>query len=499
MENNIKKQNNTALITIPLIILFIFFGVFFNQPTSVILESLKDRIAYNFGWFYIFSISAILIFVVYLAFSKYGKIRLSEDYAEPQFSYIAWISMLFSAGMGIGLVFWGVGEPIKHFIEPLQSDPKSIAAAREAMNTTFFHWGVHQWAIYVVTALSISYFAYRYNKPLAFKTMLYPVFGEKITHNLAGNFIDSLAIIGTLFGIATSLGFGAMQINSGLQYVFDIPKNITITISIIFVLSIIATISAATGIKRGVKILSESNLWLSIFLMLFFLFFGSTIFILNSFVQTLGNYPKILIEKSFWTDAFKNRDWVKDWTIFYWAWVLSWAPFVGIFIARISFGRTIREFIGGVLIVPVLITFLWISIFGGTALDLELHQGITSISAAVQNDVSTAIFNIAHYLPFNFFISTIFLVVIAVYFVTSCDSGVLVINALVSGQYLHSSIYGRIFWGLAIGTIAALLMSFGGLKALQIATIIIALPFLLVIILGCFGLLKFMKRTEKNL
>lgn len=496
MRINITKPNNTALITIPLIILFVFSGVFFNQPTSIFLENLKDKIAYNFGWFYILSVSVILIFVIYLAFSKYGKIKLSDNNAEPQFSYPSWIAMLFSAGMGIGLVFWGVAEPIKHFIQPLQSDPKSVDSAREAMNITFFHWGLHQWAIYVVTALSIAYFSYRHNKPLAFKTMLYPIFGEKINHNIWGNFVDALAIIGTLFGIATSLGFGAMQINSGLNYVFDIPKNNAMVIVIIFILSAIATISAATGIKRGVRFLSNINLGLSIVLMLFFLFFGSTIFILNSFVQTLGNYPRILIEKSFWTDAFKNRDWIKDWTIFYWAWVLSWAPFVGIFIARISFGRTIKEFILGVLIVPVLITFLWISIFGGTALDLELHHGVTSISLAVQNDVSTAIFNIAHYLPFSLIVSAIFLLVIAIYFITSCDSGVLVINALVSGQYNNSSIYGRVFWGFAVGAIAAVLIDFGGLKALQTATIIITLPFLVIIILGCFGLLDFMKKTE---
>jgi choline/glycine/proline betaine transport protein len=497
MNLRIKNLNKTAIIIIPLITLFIFFGVFFNQPTSIFLENLKDKIAYNFGWFYIFSVSAILIFVIYLAFSKYGKIKLSDNNAEPQFSYTAWISMLFSAGMGIGLVFWGVGEPIKHFIDPLQSDPKSFAAAREAMNITFFHWGLHQWSIYVATALIIAYFSYRHNQTLTFKTILYPVFGEKINHSIWGNMVDALAIVGTLFGIATSLGFGAMQINSGLNYVFDIPKSNFMVITIIFILSIIATISAATGIKRGVKILSQTNLWLSVALMLFFLFFGSTVFILNNFVQTLGNYPITLIEKSFWVDAFKNRDWVKDWTIFYWAWVLSWAPFVGVFIARISFGRTIKEFIIGVLVVPVLITFLWISIFGGTALDLELHQGITSISLAAQNDVSTAIFNIAHYLPFSFVVSIIFLLVIAIYFVTSCDSGILVINALVSGKYTHSSIFGRIFWGFAVGAIAATLVSFGGLKALKTATIIIALPFLVIIILGCFGFMNFIKKTTK--
>lgn len=497
LKFKITKLNNIEIITAPLILLFIFFGTFFNKRSLVFFENLKNEISNDFGWFYILSVSIILIFVLYLAFSKYGKIKLGAANDKPHFSYLSWISMLFSAGMGIGLVFWGVGEPIIHYLSPLVSKPQTALAAKEAMNITFFHWGIHQWSVYVIVALVIAFFAYNHNQPLSFRTMLYPLLGKRI-NGLSGDFIDSIAIIGTLFGLATSLGFGAMQINSGLNYVFDVEKSKLVAIAIILILGTIATLSAVTGLKKGVKLLSETNLYISISLMIFFLIFGSTLFILNSFVQTIGSYPSILVEKSFWTDAFRNRGWIENWTIFYWSWVISWAPFVGIFIAKISYGRTIKEFVLTVLFVPTIITFMWISIFGGTALDMDLHQGIKEISNVVNQDVSTAIFMILEYMPLSGLISLIFLILISVYFVTSCDSGILVINSLTTHKHEHQSIAKRIFWGLTISSVAAILIAFGGLESLQTMTIVIALPFLIIMLLGCVGIFTFLKKPYSN-
>jgi choline/glycine/proline betaine transport protein len=492
------KNNLVALIVAPLIVAFMCFSIFYSETTLLYLSGLKYLISENFGWLYVLVSSAMVVVAFYLALSKYGSIRLGPNHVLPEFSFISWLSMLFSAGLAVGLVFWGVAEPVFHFLNPLELAPKSPEAARDALNITIFHLGFHVWAIYALTALIIAYFAYRYDKPLSFRTLLYPFMGDRVIKGFSGDIIDSVAVIATIFGISTSLGFGAMQMSSGLNHVFGVENSVTTSMILIFSLTTISTISAVTGVKRGVKILSEVNFYISIALVVFFLIFGSTIFMFNNFIQSIGDYASTFLSRSLWLDATQNRGWVNDWSIFYWAWTFSWAPFVGIFIARISYGRTIKEFVLGAILMPTFVALTWVVVFGGAALDFELNQGITAISQAVENDISTAIFHMLDYMPMTTLVSIVFLILIAIYFVTSCDSGALVISALVSKKYAHSPALWKAISGFSIGAVSVILINFGGLEAIKMVSIIAALPFLIFLSLGCIGLIKFMKKEEKG-
>ena len=476
-----------------LIVLFVLFTLIFQEPAETVFGAVQSFIAGAMGWFLILSVSLFLVFTIYIAFSKLGHVRLGGKDARPEFPTFAWMAMLISAGMGIGLMFWSVAEPIYHFQDPPALlgtiQPNSADAAQQAMGITFFHWGLHAWGIYALVGLSLAFFAYNWGLPLTIRSVFYPLLGERI-YGWPGNVIDILAVASTLFGLATSLGIGVQQVNAGLNFLFGLTVSTPIQVGLIAIITGFATASVVSGLGNGVRRLSELNMILAAVLMGFVLLVGPTLFILNSFVENLGYYAASLPTLSFWTETFSGTDWQNSWTVFYWGWWISWSPFVGIFIARVSKGRTVREFIVGVLLLPSMLTFLWMSVFGGTALSMELGDLSGVISGAVAEDVATALFVMLEQLPLTGITSFVGIVLVVVFFVTSSDSGSLVVDSLTSGGKLESPVPQRIFWAVMEGVVAAALLLGGGLSALQTASITTGLPFAVVLLVMCYSIYK---------
>ena len=477
-----------------LILLFVVFTLIFQEPAETAFGAVQGFIAGSLGWFFILSVSLFLIFTIFLAFSKLGQVRLGGPDAQPEFPTFAWVAMLISAGMGIGLMFWSVAEPIFHFQDPpaLLGDitPNTADAAKQALGITFFHWGLHAWGIYALVGLSLAFFAFNWGLPLTIRSVFYPLLGEKI-YGWPGNVIDILAVASTLFGLATSLGFGVQQVNAGFNFLFGLQISTPVQVGLIFIITGFATASVVSGLGNGVRRLSELNMTLAAVLMAFVLLVGPTLFILNSFVETLGYYAASLPTLSFWTETFSGTSWQNSWTVFYWGWWVSWSPFVGIFIARVSKGRTVREFILGVLLLPSMLTFLWMSVFGGTALSFELNEATAGvISTAVGDNVSTALFVMLQQLPLTGITTFVGIVLVVVFFVTSSDSGSLVVDSLTSGGKLESPVPQRVFWAVMEGVVAAALLLGGGLGALQTASIATGFPFAIVLLIMCYSIYK---------
>lgn len=449
----------------------------------------QDWVIDSFGWFYVASVSIFLLVALGLAISPAGRLRLGAEHVEPDFPYVSWLAMLFAAGMGIGLMYFAVAEPIQHYIAPPDVEPGTAAAAREAMVITFTHYGVHAWAIYAIVGLSLAYFSHRKGLPLTLRSGLQPLLGKRID-GVAGDAIDVFAICGTVFGLATSLGFGASQMAAGLAYVYKLPNSVITQIAIIAVVMGAATLSVLSGVDRGVRRLSELNLIIAVLLMLFVLIVGPTLFLLRAFVQNIGLYLDHFFIRSLTLYAYEPRAWMADWTLFYWAWWIAWSPFVGMFIARISRGRTIRQFVVGVLLVPAAFTFLWMTVFGNTAIALDLGPAAGGIAKAVHADLSTALFKFLEYLPGRSLTSTLAILLVAVFFITSADSGSLVIGTLASGGAEETPRFQRVFWCILLGATAALLLLAGGLGALQAATLMAALPFCFIMFLLIAGLIR---------
>jgi len=443
----------------------------------------------TFGWFYIAAVAVFVVVVLALGFGPAGKLKLGTDDSEPDFPYLSWLAMLFAAGMGIGLMYFAVAEPIQHYISPPEAKSGTIHAAREAMAITFHHYGVHAWAIYALVGLSLAYFTYRKNLPLTLRSGLAPILGKRI-HGPLGDAIDIFAVCGTVFGVATSLGFGVSQMTAGLGYIYGLPDTLTSKIVVIVLVMGAATLSVLSGADRGVRRLSELNLTIAVLLMLFVMALGPTLFLLRALVQNFGTYLDHFIMRTFTLYAYEPRAWMADWTLFYWAWWIAWSPFVGMFIARISRGRTIREFVIGVLFVPTAFTFLWMTVFGNTAIWLDLGTASGGIAQAVQANLSTALFRFLEYLPAASVTSTLAILLVAVFFVTSADSGALVIDTLASGGKEDTPRWQRMYWCVLLGATAALLLIAGGLGALQAATLLAALPFCFIMLLLAFGLVR---------
>ncbi|KQM31774.1 BCCT family transporter [Sphingomonas sp. Leaf10] len=443
----------------------------------------------TFGWFYIASVAVFLVVVLSLGFGPAGRLKLGPDDAEPDFPYVSWLAMLFAAGMGIGLMYFAVAEPIQHYISPPEAESGTITAAREAMAITFHHYGVHAWAIYALVGLSLGYFTYRKDLPLTMRSGLSPLLGKRIDGPI-GDAIDIFAVCGTVFGVATSLGFGVSQMTAGLTYEYGVPDGTVTRIAVIVLVMGAATLSVLSGADRGIRRLSELNLAMAILLMLFVLVLGPTLFLLRALVQNFGLYLDHFVMRTFTLYAYEPRAWMADWTLFYWAWWIAWSPFVGMFIARISRGRTIREFVIGVLFVPTAFTFLWMTVFGNTAISLDLGTAAGGIARAVQADLSTALFKFLEYLPFASVTSTLAIALVAVFFVTSADSGALVIDTLASGGAEDTPRWQRIYWCVLLGVTATLLLIAGGLGALQAATLLAALPFCFIMLLLAVGLVR---------
>jgi choline/glycine/proline betaine transport protein len=473
-----------------LTLFFVLYAAVFTEAAGSVFSAIHGWVTHSAGWFYILAVACFVVFVVVMALTDFGRTRLGPDHSQPDYSYASWFAMLFSAGMGIGLMFFGVAEPVMHYTAPPVGDAQTVDAAREAMRITFFHWGVHAWAIYAVVALSLAYFAFRHDLPLTIRSAFYPLIGERI-HGPLGHAVDTFAVLGTLFGVATSLGFGVMQINSGLEYLFGVPNNIVIQVILIVAITAVATLSVVLGLDSGIRRLSELNLLLAVGLLAFVLVAGPTVYLLQTLVQNTGTYLSGLFSMTFNLYARQEpTGWIGGWTLFYWGWWIAWSPFVGMFIARVSRGRTIREFVGGVLMVPVGFTFMWMTFFGDTAIYMVMKQGFTQLADAVAADASVALFQFLEHLPLSSLTSLVATLLVITFFVTSSDSGSLVVDMLTSGGAEDSPVWQRIFWAVAEGVVAAVLLMAGGLSALQTATIASALPFTVVMLLMCWGLVR---------
>ncbi|HHP7237902.1 BCCT family transporter [Longibacter sp.] len=479
-----------------LILAFVLFGAVFTDTAQSIFSTVQSSITAYTGWFYTLAVGIFLLFAIGLAVSPYGRIKLGPDDSEPDYSYTGWFAMLFSAGMGIGLLFYSVAEPVLHFLSPPGGgEGGTVAAAGEAMQVTFFHWGVHAWAIYIVVGLSLAYFSYRHDLPLTLRSALYPLVGDRI-YGPIGHSVDTFAVLGTMFGVATSLGLGVMQVNVGLHFLIGIPEAVWVQLALIAGITGMATISVVLGLDGGIRRLSELNLGLGVLLLLFLFAVGPTVFLMDAFVQNLGNYLQNIVSMTFRTYPFAESDWQSSWTLFYWAWWIAWSPFVGMFIARISRGRTIREFVSGVMLVPTLITFLWLTLFGNTGIEMILNGTGGAVQEAAQTSIPTALFALLGEFPFAVVSSGIATFVVITFFVTSSDSGSLVIDIITSGGEHDPPVAQRIFWAVTEGAVASVLLLAGGLQALQTAAITTALPFTFVLLIMCYGLLQGLRRDR---
>ncbi|GLP97643.1 BCCT family transporter [Paraferrimonas sedimenticola] len=451
--------------------------------------SLQANIIANGSWFYVLSVAVILLFVIYLGVSKYGSIRLGPEHSSPDYSLGTWISMLFAAGMGIGLMFFGVAEPLKQFLAPPTAEPQTLEAAREAMKVTFFHWGMHAWAIYAIVALVLAYFGYRHKLPLTLRSALYPLIGDKI-YRWPGHLVDIFAVIGTTFGVATSLGLGAAQVNAGLSYLFGLEVSTGHQITIMAVITGLAAVSVGTGLDKGIRRLSEANMVMAITLLVLIFVLGPSVFLLQAYVQNVGTYLSDIVRITFNLFAYEKSDWIGGWTIFYWGWWLAWAPFVGMFIARISRGRTIREFVMGVLLIPTAFTLLWMTVFGNSAIALVNEAGAAELEQMVISNTPVALFVFLEQFPWSQLLSLLAVLMIVVFFVTSCDSGAMIIDMLCSHGRNDTPLWQRLFWAIAVGVVAAVLLFAGGLSALQTMTIASALPFTVILLIALVGLMN---------
>lgn len=476
------------IITILMIIALIFVCLAFPSDVGIWFKQAQIAVTSNFGWFFVITVNIILIFAIYLAFSKYGKIRLGGDDAEPEFSKPSWFAMLFSTGMGIGIMFFSIAEPVSHFFNPPRAVENDVQAATQAMEFTGLHWGLHAWAIYAMVGLALAFFGFNRKLPMTFRSLFYPFLGEKI-HGWWGHIIDILSALATIFGLSTSLGLGVTQISSGLQYLYGWEISPLMQAAIIVFVIGIATISVFSGLDKGVKFLSNANMYLASAFMILIFILGPTLFILKGYIQNTGAYLANFIDISTWNDTYQDSGWQNVWTIFYWAWWIAWSPFVGSFIARISKGRTIKEFILGVLLIPGLITLLWMNVFGGSALEM-IMSGDLSLVAAVKDDISTALFVFLDHFPFAQFLSILAIILIFSFFITSSDSGSLVVDNITSGNYGESPVWQRVFWSFAQGFIAIVLLWGGGLDTLQTAVIITGLPFAMILLVMCYSLHK---------
>ncbi|QKG29525.1 BCCT family transporter [Campylobacter sp. RM16187] len=498
-----NSKFNTSVFYPSVFIIFVIaiFSVLFPAYSSKFFKSMQDFITIKFGWFYVLAIAIIVLSVIMLGFSKFGDIKLGADHSKPEYTNLSWFGMLFAAGMGIGLVFFGVSEPLMHYLNPPVGEPKSMEAAKLAMNITFFHWGVGAWATYAIVALILAFFAYRHNLPLTLRSAFYPLIGERI-YGKIGDVIDVFAVVATLFGVATSLGYGVVQVNAGLTHVFGAPS---MHIALLVVLCLLATISAASGVDKGIKILSNSNIIMAIIFMLFILFLGNTTDLLQRLVQNSGNYVSTLISNTFNLYAYQkaNSSWLGGWTLLYWAWWLSWSPFVGLFIARISKGRTIREFVVGALLVPTGFTFMWMTFFGNSAITL-VQNGFSELAEVANSDSASALFMFLDSFKFSSMLGVIAVLMIAIFFITSADSAAMIMNMLCSNGKDNTPLWQKIFWGLAIGVVSCFLMLGGGLASLQAMTIASALPFTIALLFAIYGLFKalrvdLLKKQSRNL
>lgn len=488
-------------VTIPSLIFIVgvcLASAIFPEAVNKILNDIKAFIFVNLNWVYVWSVTIFVLFLLFLMVSKFGDIKLGRNDSSPDYSFFSWISMLFAAGMGIGLMYFSVSEPMQHYTNEIFAKKSYVNAAKNAQLYTFFHWGIHAWAIYGLVGLALSYFAYRYKLPLSLRSCLYPLLKDRIQGNW-GNAIDVFALCSTFFGITTTLGFGVVQVNSGLEILGIVPSTDFIyQVFIVVILVSISVFSATTGVDKGVRILSNINIGVVILLMVFVLFLGPTVYLIGSFTEGIGNYINNFFSLTFNTHVYEEESlpWFYNWTILYWAWWISWSPFVGLFIAKISKGRTIREFIAAVLILPSIFNFMWMSVFGNSAIWLDSHVAEGALSA-LATDPDSLMFRFLEYLPLTKLISFMVIGIIMIFFVTSADSGMFVMNSIATKNAKISPKRQIAGWGGLLAVLALFLLNAGGLEALQSMTLITALPFSLIILMMIVCLVKALSIDKK--
>ena len=464
------------------IVAFVTGALVFQEATTVGFKNIREWLTANLDWFFIISANLVVLFCVYVALSPLGKVRLGGADAKPEYTNLTYLAMLFAAGVGIGLLFFGVAEPVYYFKEPpLGITPRTEEAIAVGIAATVFHWGLHGWAIYGVVGLALGYFAYNRGLPLTIRSAFYPLFGDRVW-GWPGHIIDTFAIFAGLFGLATSLGLGVQQVTSGLNYLFDIPANNTTMVVLIVVITSIALISVLTGINVGIKRLSQFNIILALLLLLAVISLGPTLYIFRSIFAGLGSYFAHIVPLSNWIGR-EDVAFVRDWTTFYWAWWFAWAPFVGTFIARISKGRTVREFVVFVLLLPMLLCLLWFGTFSGTAFYQHIVEGYTGVTENVEAwKLEIALFKMFDKLPMATLLSSVAILLIIVFFVTSSDSGSLIIDTIAAGGKVDAPVAQRVFWCTIEGLVAIALLLGGGLSALQAASLVTGLPFAIVLL-----------------
>ena len=488
---------STALILLLTAILIIA-----PQEAGRLLGIAQAWLSRSFGWYYMVVIAAYLVFVVGLAFSSYGKLKLGSKDDTPDFSYGAWAGMLFSSGIGISLLYFGASEPLDHYFNPPEGVAGSNLAARQAVQLTFLHWGLHGWAIYALVGLAVAYFAYRHNQPLALRSALYPLVGERWVKGAAGHAVDGFGMFVTLLGLVTNLGIGSLQVSSGLENLFGMEHSNTNLLIVIIVMSTVATIAAVSGVENGIRRLSNLNIVLFSGLLIFVLLFGPTLHLLNGFVQNIGDYLNGVVLKTFDLyvyegDSEKSDRWLGLWTLFYWAWWISWAPFVGMFIARISRGRTVRELVAGVLLIPLGFTLAWLSIFGNSALDLVMNHGAVELGKTALEQPSMAIYQLLEHYPASKIVIGVSIFVGFVLFLTPADSGaVMMANLSCKGGNVDEDAphWLRIFWSAVITLVTIGLLFAGNFEAMQTMVVLAGLPFSVVLVFFMFGLHKAMRQ-----
>ena len=466
----------------------IVLTLLFEEQAEHYFNMAQSYVSSKAGWIYTISANIFIIFCLFFAFSKYGNIRIGGPKARPEFSLMAWFSMLFSAGIGNGLVLFSISDPVQDFINPPRLEGHEPAViAQEAINFSFLHHGIHGWAIYSLVGLSLAYFTYNRKMPLTLRSAFYPLLGDRV-NGWMGDLVDIMAVLTTIFGLATTIGFGVGQINAGFSAVFGAPSTLTYQIIIIIAITGIATLSAFSGVNKGVRLLSLLNVRVAIAIFSIILLLGPTAFIFKAYIQNIGSYLTNFIEMSTYTETYRETEWQKIRTIMYWGWWISWSPFVGTFIARVSRGRTIKEFILCVLILPATVTFLWFSAFGGITMN-DILLGDTAMINAVNDDISTAIYVFFEKFPLTMILKILGVVLICSFIITSADSGALVVDSITSGGKLKTPKYQRVIWAISIGAVAAVLMYGGGLNALQTAVTISGLPFAIFLLLMGYSLL----------
>ncbi|MDA8372272.1 MAG: BCCT family transporter [Nocardiopsaceae bacterium] len=486
-----------------LIIAFLIFGGVFTDTAGYILEDvLLAGITANFGWLMIGAIAVFIVFCVYLIVGPYAKIRLGPPDSRPDFSYLSWFAMLFSAGMGIGLVFYGVAEPLVHYADAPRTADSTVESAQDAMVLVFHHWGLGPWAVYALLGLALAYFSYRHELPLVVRSALYPMIGERINGPI-GYIVDVLAVLGTLFGVATSLGLGVVQVNAAFSYVFGFEHSMGLQMVLVVVITLLATLSVASGLDKGIRLLSQSNLILAAALLLFIALSGPTVLLLFAYFENIGGYFNQIIHTTLWSGTYISDPavdtWLSSWTLFYWAWWISWSPFVGMFIARISRGRTVREFVAGVLLVPALLSFLWFTVLGNTAISLELTGAADLLTPTfADSSYSFSLFALLEQFAFPTVTSILAAIIISLFFITSSDSGSYVVSMLSTGGDPAPPTVIRVFWALTEGGAAVVLLLAGGLTALQAGALTTGLPFTLVLFLVMAGLWKALRAEGRG-